>query len=946
MHLRRFQSHLIALGVAVVVILFGMAHVRSLEQDHVGRHREDAARLVAEYGRSLQLRVDRALDAGHVMAVVLENQSGDIDAVDTLAQELVALHGGVCTLGVAPDYVILRIYPQEGNQAALGHDLMARPLRRSQIRSAIQRGTAGLAGPQLLATGKIGFVSDVPVTVGQGERGNWGVVSVAFALEDLLAASGISRLTEAGYAFRIVAEQSGGETTEPLVIAASDGRVVGVDASDGAVGRPVASFYDLDSPVGAAIAIPNGSWMLYISPVQGWGHDTEGTFERVAVIFVGILAALFAFDVVRRPERLRNEVARATRDLARANRQLQAEVNMRGQVESALRQSESRASAILRNAADAIITVDETVAIRDYNPAAGRIFGYSREEILSRPLTLLMPDLDMDTLAEHFSALGDDEVAQTHPDRRSFIGQNRQGEPLDLVVALSRVKVQHNWLYTMILRNHTAQNRAERALRETRAQLDYVINRAPVVVFVLDENGVYTLSEGRGLTRLGRRPGESVGKSIFDVYPNFPEIHHAVRATLRGEPQSLLIRMGRTVFDVWYSPRYSETGAVMGVFGVAYDVTELKEAEEALRNVINTVADGVVTADSSGKIVMANQRMAEILGCDPVALEGQPLTTLFPPKVHGRVLRCLDDLRSGRIADSMERIEVEGMHADGHRVMLEVHLAQTHVGDQQQFTASINDISKQKELAQMRDDFISTVSHELRTPLAALIGWLDTLLGERPGPLTAEQRRFLNIALSGAERLNVLVDEILTVARITEGTLQLRMARFDPTAAVANTVAILTPLAETQSIRFVVEDEWPAGKQIVGDRARLEQVLTNLLNNAIKFSPEGSMVTLRSSYDNGRWQLEVTDQGIGIPPTELTRLYERFYRATNVRNSHMQGTGLGLFVSQSIIETHGGTIGHRNVNGDGHGTVAWFSVPVNPMDEDVPGELLEAAKAT
>lgn len=934
MHLKQIYPGIVAFGVAVFVLFFGMAFVKSSERQHMAQHRQEAARLANEYGRMMQLQLDRSLDAGRMMAVALENQGGDIDAVDMVAEELIRLHGGKSRLGISPNYVIARVYPGEANQEVVGLDLMSIPLRRSQIRAAIRRGAPGLSGPQTLASGAVGFVSDVPVTIGQDDPGNWGVVTVAFELGELIESSGVERLAEIGYDYIIVSEQPGSKTAEPALIASSFGLTKVEEGSTDNDG----TLYDLVEPVSTTIGIPNGSWGLYISPVSGWGSDVDSSVERTLVLFFSILISLFIFEVLRRPAQMEQEVANATRELGSANRLLQDEVIRRGEAESALRQSELRALAILRNAGDAIITVDEMGAILDYNPAASRIFGYPGAQLLSKSARTLIPDLADGRMEDYFAGLGEGDSLWSGPDSRDFRGQNSKGRPLDLEIALSRVKMQEGWLYTLIIRNHTARNRAERALRETRAQLDYVISRAPVVVFVLDEKGVFTLSEGRGLARLGRNPSESVGRSIFDVYPDIPAIHDAVRTTLQGEAQSLVIRMGRTVFDVWYSPRLDDTGNVVGLFGVAYDVTELKEAEEALWNVINTVFDGVVTADATGKIVLANQRMAEILGYDPAGLKGQPLTALFSPEEHDRVLHCLENLRSGRVVDSMERVELAGIHKEGQRLMLQVHIAQTHVGEQSHFTASINDISKQKELAQMREDFISTVSHELRTPLAALIGWLDTLMSERPGPLTVDQRRFLNIALSGAERLNGLVEEILTVAKLTEGKLQLRRVPFDPHAVLANTVTILSPLAESQSVEFAVQDEWPVGKTVEGDRGRLEQVVTNLLNNAIKFSPDGGTVTVHSSYREGCWRLEVRDEGIGIPLAEMARLYERFYRATNVRNTHLPGTGLGLYVSKSIVEAHNGQIGHRSVNGSSRGTVAWFSIPIVPREA---GESIE-----
>lgn len=225
----------------------------------------------------------------------------------------------------------------------------------------------------------------------------------------------------------------------------------------------------------------------------------------------------------------------------------------------------------------------------------------------------------------------------------------------------------------------------------------------------------------------------------------------------------------------------------------------------------------------------------------------------------------------------------------------------------------------------MRDNFVSTVSHELRTPLASIMGFLETILSERPGPLTPIQQRFLQISYDSSERLRQLIEELLTVSRIQQGSLQLHKRPFSPPQAIQNIKEMLTSLAHKKAIQLSIENEWPADQKILADQQRLEQVITNLIGNAIKFTPESGQVHVHSCQENGDWQFKVTDSGIGIPQSDIPQLFQRFYRASNATAQQIQGTGLGLYVCKAIIEEHGGQIGLESELAVG--TTAWFSLP-------------------
>ncbi len=375
------------------------------------------------------------------------------------------------------------------------------------------------------------------------------------------------------------------------------------------------------------------------------------------------------------------------------------------------------------------------------------------------------------------------------------------------------------------------------------------------------------------------------------------------------------------------SPVFSAEGELTNFVGIQTDSSERRQLTGTLQAVLDTVGEGIVSADSTGTIVMVNPEMRRIFGYSVHELLGQPLTILMPDsyqEAHKAGMKRYLDSRVAHVLGS--RVELHGRHKDGRIFPLEIYISETRFADQHLFTASMRDITQRKEYDRMRDDFVSTVTHELRTPLASVMGWTETLLSGKPGPLTDLQKRFLGIVYDSSGRLNRLIEEILTVSRIQQGILQLSRQDFSPGSSLISVQDMMKAVAVPKQIHLEFWDEWPADLRMNGDTHRIEQVLINLIGNAIKFSPTGSTVIVTSRSEGDLWRVSVRDQGMGIPAADVPHIFERFYRATNASESQIQGTGLGLYVCQAIIEGHGGKIGIESTAGEG--TTAWFTLPL------------------
>jgi PAS domain S-box-containing protein len=270
---------------------------------------------------------------------------------------------------------------------------------------------------------------------------------------------------------------------------------------------------------------------------------------------------------------------------------------------------------------------------------------------------------------------------------------------------------------------------------------------------------------------------------------------------------------------------------------------------------------------------------------------------------RGRALYAqgyLIDITARRLAE-MER---ERLLAAEHSARTEAERARRALTRQNADLVRLND--RLVELDRLKDEFVALVSHELRTPLTSIRGYLELIREGKAGRTTKRQDTFLEVMNRNSERLLRLVSDLLFVAQAESGKVTLELEAFDLGDLARDAVDATRPLAESKSIELTVEAK--SDVNVSADRARVVQLLDNLLSNAVKFTPEGGRVDVVLSARNGHAVLEVADSGIGIPPAEQDRLFERFYRASTATAQAVPGTGLGLAIAKAIVEAHGGRI--------------------------------------
>jgi two-component system phosphate regulon sensor histidine kinase PhoR len=344
-------------------------------------------------------------------------------------------------------------------------------------------------------------------------------------------------------------------------------------------------------------------------------------------------------------------------------------------------------------------------------------------------------------------------------------------------------------------------------------------------------------------------------------------------------------------------------------------IGESTDARQRLEMIFENLNEGVIVVNSAEEVVTQNRRAREILGTTEHSGDGLPFVLVV------RDHDLIDHLRTTMRAGAGSTVPIE--YARSGRSIEATAIPARSDGEELGIVV-LRDVTEIRRLELVRREFVANVSHELRTPLASIRALADTLeSGALEDPDVSLD--FVQRIVKEVDRLTILVDELLDLARLESGRLALRRQIVAPADLIESGVERLKPQIERAGLSLSLEV--PTGlPQVLADRARIEQVLLNLIHNAIKFTPPGGTITVSGDHVGPYVRVHVIDTGQGIPEAELPRIFERFYKADRSRRS--EGTGLGLAISKHIIQAHDGEIWATSRQGEG-ATFA-FSLPVAP----------------
>jgi two-component system phosphate regulon sensor histidine kinase PhoR len=351
-------------------------------------------------------------------------------------------------------------------------------------------------------------------------------------------------------------------------------------------------------------------------------------------------------------------------------------------------------------------------------------------------------------------------------------------------------------------------------------------------------------------------------------------------------------------------------------------IQDLEYEQGKVAAILDGMVEGVVAVDGRDHVLLMNERARAIFGLDQARGLGKPLLEV----IRNADLHALLRASRGGVDDSPAPHELRVPAAAGDRIIQMSAVPLALGTDERGVVMVLHDVTELRRLEQVRTEFVANVSHELRTPLTAIQGYLETLLG---GALDEPEdaHRFLEVVFRHTERLGRLLNDLTDLSNIELGKVSLQLESLVLASVVESVLDIIRPRAEAAEVLLeqAIPDALPP---VLADNDRLEQILINLVDNAVKYSPRGARVLVSAEVlDRETVQVAVVDSGVGIPAADLPRITERFYRVDKARSRALGGTGLGLAIVKHLVAAHGGQL--RITSEVGRGTTVRFTLPTS-----------------
>jgi PAS domain S-box-containing protein len=645
--------------------------------------------------------------------------------------------------------------------------------------------------------------------------------------------------------------------------------------------------------------------------------------------------------------------AMATIELTQARRDMDSIARSRQRIESALIVERNFVSTVL-DTVDALVAVFDTAGrIVRFNRACETTSGYDFPTLVGRYLwDKLIPHSDVPAAIENFERL------RTNGFPAAFENQwvHRDGSLRRIAWSASPLLDEQGRVNFIIATgiDVTIQRVAEATLRESEARYRQLVEGSLGMVCTHDLQGVVLSVNTHGAQSIGRTREEMAGHRLSEFMPEERRAgfdKYLGDILQRGEVQGMLHLqdVNGEIRAIAYRNKLIEIpGRDPYVLAFGVDITEQVRAEDQLRalsrqsdSILESVGDGIYGIDLDGNCTVVNPAAAQMIGFKPEEILGRNMHALIHhtradgtpyPQEECPIQNTITDLDTVRISNEVfwrndgTSFPVEYVARPQIEIQSELQPDAQPVGKAVGVVVAFTDTTERRALDRMKDEFISTVSHELRTPLTSLRAALGLITGGTLNKRPEKLQQMLDIATGNTDRLVRLVNDILELERIGSGKAELHYTMCSADDLFRRAAGLQQMSASKAQLRITFNSQ---GVNVWADPDRVLQTLTNLISNAIKFSPPSTEIHLRARRtDAHEAELQVRDQGRGIPEDKLESIFERFHQVDASDSRTMGGTGLGLAICRSIVNQHGGRIWATSTLGKG--SAFHFTLPTRP----------------
>lgn len=574
------------------------------------------------------------------------------------------------------------------------------------------------------------------------------------------------------------------------------------------------------------------------------------------------------------------------------------------------------------------------------NRAASRMFGYDGDTLIGRSVFDVLPVTSVAELNAFIEPPAIDAIV------KGMIGKKRGGAPVALAVQITAWKTAEGDLqHGLALRDITEELEAKQSAKDELQRANNAIRGAHIGVFEYNPVADTVIVSGiwREILELEESDTIDVQKAWRDrVHPDdLGAALEPVRICLEdiAERASCEYRFRSSDGSRWRwmradiaIARRDAAGRVIRLIGAMTDITEQKTTENALRKSVEqfksafySAGIGKAIVGLDGQFLQVNPALCELFGYSEEEMLSTDFQTLTHPDDLSGDLIKLNQLMAGKIPGY--QLEKRYIRADGTIMwgLLSVGMVKDQDGRPDQFISQIVDITEQRRLGELKSEFISTVSHELRTPLTSVLGSLELLSYMDAEPFSDEARRLLFIGQENGKRLHALINDVLDFEKISARKMRFELSRHRIAGLIEEAVLANIAFADKIGARFNIDCPDRSLTCFV-DPKRFQQVMTNLLTNAAKFADEGSTIDVSVDVQPKVIRVSVANEGDGIPDAFRDQIFQPFAQAAPSATRTRGGTGLGLNITQKIVEQTGGTIGFESAE-DGR-TTFWFTVPI------------------